>query len=271
MSNTEVRRLSPVSGFPFAVRATSGAEARATELAARTERVVTWLTDALHFTPNLRLSVAGEADWAAVTDMPLYGMPHAHAAEIAVPIGEAPFYADQLASYEPYLTDATRANLREEFGEQGSLTPYYEAIHVHELVHLYHQQGWDKYPDLWLVELHANMGMIGYLNEMEPDMLPAVQALTAVGYDLGAADLPYRDLADLPKALDRGLFDYAWYFFHLTVAADELWETGGTRLFRRLFDYVRARQHAANPGPVTRDEMWAVHPALAQMMEEWPP
>ncbi|NUU22603.1 MAG: hypothetical protein HOV68_13970 [Streptomycetaceae bacterium] len=270
MAHTEVRRMSLVSGFPFPVRASAGAEARAEELAARTERVLAWMTDALHVVPTLRLNVADQDDWASVTDMPLYGMPRTLDGEVTVGIAEAPFYAEQLASYEPHISAATRANLREEFGEPGALLPYYEAIHVHEITHLYHQQDWTSYPDLWLVELHANLGMIGYLNEMEPDMLAPVRALTSVVYDMPADTLWFRELPDMPQALENGLFNYAWYFFHLTLAAEELWETGGSPLFRRLFEYVRARQHAAEPGPVTRDEMWAVHPALAQMMDEWP-
>ncbi|MCF2525918.1 hypothetical protein [Yinghuangia soli] len=270
MARTEVRRLTPISGFPFPVRASSGTEARAEELAARTERVLAWTTDALHFVPTLRLNVADAEDWSGITDMPLYGMPRTVDGEVAVAPGDAPFFAEQLASYEPHISTATRANLREEFGEPGSLLPYYEAIHVHELMHLYHQQDWASYPDLWLVELHANMGMIGYLSEMEPDMLPAVHALTSVVYDMPAESMWFRRLPDMEQALENGLFNFAWYFFHLTLAAEELWETGGTPLFRRLYEYVRARQHAAEPGPVTRDEMWAVHPALAQMMDEWP-
>ncbi|MDI2130023.1 hypothetical protein [Yinghuangia seranimata] len=270
MARTELRRLSPVSGFPFAVRASAGAEARAEELAARTERAITWMTDALRFVPTLRLNVADEQDWPSVTDMPLYGMPRAIDGEITVPVGPAPFYDEQLASYMPYVSEATRANLREQYGEPGSLVSYYEAVHVHELTHLYHQQDWASYPDLWLVELHANMAMVGYLSEMEPDMLPAMRTLTGVVYDMPADTLPFRALPDMEHALEHGLFNYAWYFFHLTDAAEELWETGGTRLFRRLYEFVRARQHAAEPGHVTRDEMWAVHPALAQVMDEWP-
>jgi hypothetical protein len=270
MARTDVRRLIPVSGFPFPVRASAGAQQRAEELAARTERVLSWMTDALRFVPTLRLNVVDEEDWPTVTDMPLYGMPRTLDGEIAVGIGDAAFYHEQLASYEPHISEPTRANLREEFGDPGNLVPYYEAIHVHELTHLYHQQAWNSYPDLWLVELHANMAMMGYLNEMEPDMLPAVHALTSVVYDMPADTLPFRALGDMEHALENGLFNYAWYFFHLTNSAEELWETGGTRLFRTLFDFIRVRQHAVAPGPVTRDEMWAVHPALAQMMDEWP-
>lgn len=270
MARSEVRRLLSVPGFPFPVRASLGAEARAEELAARTERVLAWMTDALHFTPTLRLNVVDEHDWPDVTSMPLYGMPHAHDGEITVGVGEAPFYRDQLASFAPHLSEATAANLREEYGDPASLLPYYEAIHVHELTHLYHQQDWNSYPDLWLVELHANLGMVGYLNEMEPDMLPAMHALTTVVHDMPAASLRHRELADMPHALEHSLFNYAWYFFHLTLAADELWETGGAPLLRRLHEYVRARQHALSPGPVTREQMWAVHPALAQVMDEWP-
>ncbi|WP_436776312.1 hypothetical protein [Yinghuangia sp. YIM S09857] len=270
MANTELRPLTPVAGFPFPVFASAGCEIRAEELAARTERVIAWMTDALHIAPELRLNVADAEDWSGVTDMPLYGMPRTIAGATTVGPGEAPFYAEQLASYEPHISAATRANLREEYGEPASLVPYYEAIHVHELTHLYHQQDWASYPDLWLVELHANMGMVGYLAEMEPDMLPAMHALTTVVYDLPADSMRFRTLPDMEHALENGLFNYSWYFFHLTLAAEDLWETGGTRLFRRLHEYVRARQHAAAPGPVTRDEMWAVHPALAQTMDEWP-
>lgn len=270
MAHTEVRPLTPVSGFPFPVLASPGAEARAEELAARTERVIAWMTDALHVAPELRLNVADQDDWAGVTDMPLYGMPRTIAGAITVGVGDAPFFTEQLASYEPHITEATRANLREEYGEPASLVPYYETVHVHELTHLYHQQDWASYPDLWLVELHANMGMVGYLVEMEPDLLPAMHALTTVVYDMPVDAMRFRALPDMEQALEEGLFNYAWYFFHLTLAAEELWETGGTPLFRRLYEYVRARQHAAEPGPVTRDEMWAVHPALAQMMDEWP-
>ncbi|HSA48658.1 MAG TPA: hypothetical protein VLH10_00910 [Yinghuangia sp.] len=270
MARTEVRRLIPVAGYPFPVRASAGAESRADELAARTERALTWMTDALRFTPTVRLNVVDERDRPGVTSMPLYGMPHAHAGDITIGVGEAPFYREQLDSFTPYLSDTTRANLREEYGEPASLLPYYETIHVHELTHLYHQQDWNSYPDLWLVELHANLAMVGYLNEMEPDMLPAMQALTTAVYDLPAESLRHRDLGDMQHALEHSLFNYAWYFFHLTLAADELWETGGTPLLRRLYSYVRARQHAASPGPVTRDQMWAVHPALAQIMDEWP-
>lgn len=270
MTRTETRRLAAVPGFPFPVRASVGGEARAEELAARTERVLAWMTDALHFVPTLRLNVVDQEDWPGVTDLPLYGMPRTFEGEVTVGIGEAPFYGEQLASFLPHVGEDIAAELREEFGKPGSLLPYYEAIHVHEITHLYHQQDWNSYPDLWLVELHANMGMIGYLCEMEPDMLPAVRALTRVVEDMPADTLWFRELGDMEQAVDNGLFNFAWYFFHLTVAAEDLWETGGAPLFRRLYEYVRARQHAAAPGPVTRGEMWAVHPALAQMMDEWP-
>lgn len=256
----------PVEGFGFKVSVSAGAELRGKVTAERAARALDWLAGALGVRPSLRLCVADESDWEVVAPVPLYGMPQAWGDLVIVPAGPSPLVDEQYAAFAPYVTARTAAGVRAAYGDPPDLAGFFDLLLVHELTHLFHEQVWREQPELWLLELHANLGLFGYLADQEPDRLSGVRAFAGCARDVPAEVAPVRRLAEMELAFDGGgPVNYSWYQLRLIALADELWSAGGAGLFRRMHERFADR----DAGSVSLAELASIDPVLAVAAEGW--
>jgi hypothetical protein len=256
----------PVEGFGFEVSVSAGAELRGKATAERAARALDWLADALGVRPVLRLCVADESDWEVVAPVPMYGMPQTWGDLVVIPAGPSPLVDEQYAAFAPYVTARTTAGVRAAYGDPPDLAGFFDLLLVHELTHLFHEQCWREQPELWLLELHADLGLFGYLAEQEPDQLAGVRAFAGCARDVPAEVVPVRGLGQMELALDDGgAVNFSWYQLRLIALADELWSAGGSGLFRRMHDQFADRR----AGSVSLEELAAIDPVLAVAAEGW--
>ncbi|MYW03111.1 hypothetical protein [Streptomyces sp. SID3343] len=248
--------MATLDGFGFPVRHSPGARERAVVVARRVERAAAWLTEQLDVRARTTLSVADAADWGTVATVPLYGTPQGSGDHLRVAADDGWFGADLYADIRPHLRPQTAAALRETYGEPPALRPYFDLVAVHELTHLFQDQSRPAYPGMWIAELHANLAMVGYAHDVEPELLPVLRAFTATVDDLPAEVTPVRELADMDRAFDHGAINFAWFHFGLTRAAEGLWASGGPDVLRGLYEHVRAGGGAE-------------YPALAEVAAGW--
>ncbi|MEU0935282.1 hypothetical protein [Embleya sp. NPDC005971] len=239
--------LATLGGFGCTVRYSPGARERAVVVAERVDRAAGWLTERLGFAPRIRLSVADAADWEAVATVPLYGTPQGAEDHLRVAADDGWFGAELFAAIRPHLGAGSIAALRAEYGEPPALRPYFDLVAVHELTHLFQDQVWPAYPGMWIAELHANLAMVGYAHEVEPELLPALRAFTATVDELPVEVTPIRELVDMERSFERGAINFGWYHFSLTRVAERLWAAAGAEGLRALYEHIRAGGNAEHP------------------------
>ncbi|GCD94387.1 hypothetical protein [Embleya hyalina] len=249
--------MATLDGFASTVRYSPGAERRAAFVAGRVDRAAAWLGDRLGFAARVRLSVADADDWDAVATVPLYGTPQGSGDHLRVAADDGWFGARLYADLRPHLGAGTVGRLREVYGEPLALRPYFDLVAVHELTHLFQDQLWPARPGMWIAELHANLAMVGYAHEVEPDLLPVLRAFTATVDDLPVEVAPLRELADMERSFEHGAVNFAWFHFRLTRVAEELWAAGGAEVLRGVYEHVGAGGGAE-------------HPALRASAASWP-
>jgi hypothetical protein len=139
------------------VRASEGAENQARRIAAMVGRARDWAGPILGMTPSLGLHVAGPADWVSVAAEPrlAYGLPHTsdEGDRLVVGVEPAGFFGETARSYATHADGRTRQALLSAFGDGLDLGRFVDAIVVHELGHLYHQQVPFEFPRLWLASI----------------------------------------------------------------------------------------------------------------------
>jgi len=245
-----------LDGFAFPVRHSPGARERALDVARRVERASEWLAGRLGCTARIRVSVADAADWDTVATTSTYGTPQGSGDHVRFAADDGWFGAALYAEIAPHVGAATTARLRGTYGEPPALRPYFDLVGVHETTHLFQDQAWPDAPGMWISELHANLAMVGFAHEVEPESLPALRALTSTVDELPARATPVRELADMAESSAHGAANFAWFHFGLTRAAEELWTCFGAAALREVFEHVR-------------DGGGADHPVLAHVATRW--
>ncbi len=251
---------------------TAGHEAEGRAVAERTDRVLHWLDAIFGTRPSTTLYVAGPADWDRVAAIPLYGMPHAVTDRVVTSPTPAPFWRDYIDTIEPSLTDADRTRLRAVYGDPPDLGGRFaDLVIAHELTHLFHEfdeaTGDTDFPRLWLAELFANIGLYGYVAEIEPDQLPVLETICELSAAAGSQLWPVRALNRMGDGLADGPLNYIWFEFLLILIAKRIWHAGGA-------DAVTAFRDTLRDPAVSDDQILErladIDPDIAVAAQQWP-
>lgn len=267
----DVDGLERFDGYTFPVWGSPDAPDAVAAVAARTSRALDWLSDGLGRRPPVRLFVPGPQQWDVVAEVPIYGLPQAFGDRVIV--GAQPWagFPEVVELLWPDLQPVTRQRLREVYGDPPDLDGFAELLVVHELTHVFHDDDESKqagdFPRLWLAELFANLGMYGYVAEVEPERLPAVEAVCLAARELAPGRLPVRALDQMGAALEHSVAAYSWYQFALTAGASRLWHAVGAGGLRAFYDTLR--------GPQMNDReilaaLAGIHPQAARINTDWP-
>lgn len=116
---------------------------------------------------------------------------------------------------------------------------FFDLVAVHEVAHLF-CEGKVVFPRMWLGELFANLGLHAWVAQRAPnlhDTLMTLPRLAALG---SGPEIEHRTRDEFERLYTSiGGPNYAWYQFRLEVAAEELVESVGEVVIRRLFDAFR--------------------------------
>jgi hypothetical protein len=259
-----LRRL---DGFAFPVLASVGVEPRARELAARTAQALSFLASALAVRPDMALLVLAPDDWDERSGFPLYGMPNYVAGNVVVAGEPSDFwrgFVDLVAEANPAGLEA----LSTAYGrcDEIDLSQFFDLLVIHEIGHHLHHVGNVHFPRLWLNELFCNLCLHVYVAEHEPGALAALECFPAVLAAVSPDRFPNRDLHTFEALYNRmPPQNYGWYECRLHVAAERVYDAGGTAALRGLWD--RFRFSEADLGVALEE----VEPQLASVLSDWPP
>ena len=212
-----------------------GAEARAEAIGRRAERARDWLADQLDAPFSFDLYVLDEDAWAEHAEIPDYGIPHANPDTRKVVLGAQPatLFGSVCEQFWPDLNEDSRDAMHLVYGNPPLLEAFADLVLVHELTHLAPRG--QPLPTMWHEELFADLGTVGYLASEEPEELPVYMTFMRAGCDVPASGMPYSAAMDIASSFETGGFaNYVWYHCHLSVAAEQLWNTRGVAALRAL-------------------------------------
>lgn len=259
-----------LAGAPVPVRVSEGAQAQATQIAAMVARARDWATSILGMTPTFRLDVAAPDDWAEVAPPALaYGLPHTSDDGTRLVVGTEPagFFGVTVRDYLPHTDQPTQQQLQAAYGHHLDLGPFVDAIIAHELGHLYHQQVPFEFPRLWLMELFANLVMVGYVHDVEPGMLPGVQAYAQAAVQAASALYPGHRLEAMTAPPDVSPETYVWYQMVLIAGACDMWRQAGPDGLRAVHTSFR---NVELDLATIRSRLNDIAPSAVRVIDDWP-
>lgn len=267
--------MNALSGFAFPVYASAGTEQRAHNIAGRCERAHRFLADTLDASADMTVLVLAPNDWSKYTTPPrIYGMPHYPDAWTLAVAGENNGFWQSLVPPVDALPLPMAQTIRVAYGQpDGSLdlSPFFDLLAVHEMSHLFQEQGGWQSPRLWLMELFCNLCLHAYIATQEPDQLTALETFPEMIVSLGFAHYSHHTLDDFERLYNEvGPQNYGWYQCQLHVAAKHIYDAGGVASVQRLW---RAFLHTHN---VLSDKELAtqlridVGPEVERVLTTWP-
>ncbi|MEV5963004.1 hypothetical protein AB0L70_14645 [Kribbella sp. NPDC051952] len=260
--------MDALSDFPFPVFVSTGGTERGRSVATRAAQAAQWLDQTVGMPTIPPLYVVNSNDWDAVATTPLYGMPHVDSDRVVVGQEPAAFWSTLTGVIAPVAGSDGLARLRQVYGEDLDLGGFADLLVCHELTHLAHGASWvEGAVGFWLKELAANLGLQGYVSEVEPQQLATLETVVEVVWAAPNEAWPIHDLARMKDSLTGDGSNYVWFEFGLQVLAKRLWDTAGAAALQTIITALR--------GP-TLNFTQVLHmladldPSVAQTIQNWP-
>ncbi|MER7442681.1 hypothetical protein [Micromonospora avicenniae] len=265
----DLRGLEPLDGSPFPVFVSAGGATRGRSVAQRAARTVAWLDQVVGMPEAPPLFVVGPGQWDQVAAIPLYGMPHVESDRIVVGQEPAPFWASVTGAIVPMLKPPGLRRLHQVYGDPIDLGTFADLLVSHELTHLAHGPAWADGPvTFWLKELAANLGLQGYVTEVEPAEQTRLETAFEVTWAAAPeGHWPVRDLARMADSLDGDGSNYVWFEFGLQVLAKRLWQAAGATALQRV---VQALRGPMLDLPAVLGLLEELDPGVARAIRDWP-
>lgn len=282
--------LAPLGGYPFEVRYSAGALARAraaADIAADAYVYFQRLFSGVE--PDIALIVAGEADWQGRQP---YGLPFFNDDDgqirpgiVVMPAGSGNFWraiGEDLRAASPRSFNRLLAAYPD--GEGGlDLQPFFDLITLHELGHAFEMLGDLRLPTFWLGEIFANLALHAFVATKQPEHLQTLEALPTVGSQSRrlAARMRvegYTSLADLEAHYTGGEhpmdpLNYVWYQYRWQRIAAKVFEADGQDGLVRFWDYFHRtdRLPAADAAAATLAPLLSaeVSRTLGRAVQRW--
>ena len=282
--------LPRLDGYPFEVRYSDGALARAramADVAADAYIYFGRLFSAVE--PNIAVIVADEADWSSTLP---YGLAffnddpgEIRPGIVVMPAGGGDFWVAMAKD----LRDASPRGYAKLFatypdGTGGlDLQPFFDLITIHELGHAFEVLGDLRLPTFWLSEIFANLAMHAFVATQLPASLPTLEVLSTVGAE--SRKLAARMRAEGYTTLEElqahytgsddsmSPLNYVWFQYRWQRLAAKMFEVDGEDGLVRLWDCFHSTDRvdaggatAASLAPLLTAE---VSPTLGRVVRDW--
>ena len=222
--------------------------------------------------------VLAPAHWKNFAAKPLqdvYGFPHnIDNYHLAVAAEDNDFWR----SFLPPLTQlppGMREQITKAYGKPDSshsMMAFFDLLALHELGHSYTGQAGLKMHRKWMGELFVNIMLHTYVAEQQPELLPALEAFPNMVVGAGAAEYKFTSLEDLEalyETLGMGPRNYGWYQCKLHAAAKDIYNAGGKKVLKQLWDALKIQQENMNDEEFINMLKQKVHPSVANVYVNW--
>jgi hypothetical protein len=267
--------LASLEGYPFEVRYSDGALARATAGADVAAAAYAYFSRQFSGAePEIALIVADETDWSSRQP---YGLPFFNDEEdqirpgiVVMPAGSGEFWAailQDLRDASPHAYPELLAIYPDGAGGV-DLQPFFDLITIHELAHAFEVLGDLRLPTFWLSEIFVNLAMHAFVATQLPASLPTLETLPRVG--AASRRLATRMRAEGYSTLEEleahytggdepmSALNYVWFQYRWQRLAAEVFETDGEEGLVRFWGYL----HAADRLPAGQATVASLAPVL---------
>jgi hypothetical protein len=260
--------LEHLPDFAFPVYVTAGGESRGRSVAQRAAQTIAWLDQVVGMPKAPPLFVLGPEDWNKFALIPLYGMPHVDSTRIVVGQEPAAFWSSLTHQITPHLQPEGLRRLHNVYGMPPDLGVFADLLVSHELSHLAHGDSWPESPvAFWVTELAANLGLHGYVSEVEPAELTRLQTIFEVTWHAPSSHWPVRELHRMADSLEGDGSNYVWFEFGLQIIAKRMWEASGPAALQRI---VAALRGPALDHDQVVDLLETIDSDVARAIRHWP-
>lgn len=242
--------------------------ARARSLADLLDSARTYFGEKLAVESRVRALVVSEADWPAHTAYPVFGMPHYLDPTTLIVAGERADFWLALAPPVQRVPPEWRERYARAYAREGPLdpSPFFDLLAVHELAHLYLEQGTRDMPNRWLTELFCNVALDAFVTERAPDLLEALHVLPEIILAM-PPPLAHRGLAEMDPA-ENAPENYGWYQSGLHRAAARMVRSEGPDVLDRLWREGPGLA-VSNDGALANAIGQRISPTLAAIVRAW--
>ncbi len=259
--------LAHLGGYPFDVRYSNGALARARTAADVAANAYVHLTRLFtEVEPDIALIVADEADWQSRQP---YGLPFFNEDRgqirpgiVVVPAGSGDFWVGMGEDIREASPRGYRRLLAAYPDGAGGLDlqPFFDLVTIHELGHAFEVLGDLRLPTFWLGEIFANLALHAFVATKQPESLHTLEVLSTVGAQsrhLGARMRAegYSTLEELEVHYTGGdhpmsPLNYVWYQYRWQRLAAKVFEADGEDALVRIWSSFHGTDRLS-PGEVT--------------------
>ncbi len=277
-TDTEPSPLQELKGFTQTFHYSPGHEKRANNIASFIEAAGNYFQQEINFTPRVTMYVLAPAHWKNFAAKPLqdvYGFPHnIDNYHLAVAAEDNDFWR----SFLPPLTQlppGMREQITKAYGKPDSshsMMAFFDLLALHELGHSYTGQAGLKMHRKWMSELFVNIMLHTYVAEHQPELLPALEAFPNMVVGAGAAEYKFTSLEDfeaLYETLGMGPRNYGWYQCKLHAAAKDIYNAGGKKVLKQLWDALKTQQENMTDEEFVNMLKQEVHPSVANVYVNW--
>jgi hypothetical protein len=281
--------LSQLGGYPFEVRYSDGALARARAAADVAANAYVYFNRLFAVEPDIAVIVADEADWSGNGP---YGLPffrddpgEIRPGIVLMPAGGGDFWngiGQDIRDASPRGYAKLLATYPDGTGGL-DLQPFFDLITIHELGHAFEVLGDLRLPTFWLSEIFVNLAMHAFVATQLPASLPTLEVLPTVG--AGSRKLAARMRAEGYSTLEElqahytggddsmNPLNYVWYQHRWLRLAAKMFEVDGEDGLVRCWECFHATDRvnaseatAASLVPLFTTE---VSPTLGRAVRTW--
>ncbi len=275
---TDPSPLKELTGFTQTYYYSPSHKERAKEIAEFLEKAGNYFQKEIGFTPNIELYILAPQHWKDVAANPfqnVYGFPHnIDEIQLAIAAEDNDFWRSFLPPVGN-LPPPLAAQVKNAYGNPDgsySMRPFFDLIALHEMGHSYTAQAGLKMHRHWMSELFVNLMLHTYIAEERYELLPALETFPAMVVGGGIAEYEFTSLEDferLYETMGMGPKNYGWYQSKLSIAAKEIYEAGGTKVLKKLWEELKNQQEEMTNEEFANMLKEEVHPSVANVYLKW--
>lgn len=267
--------LIELKGFSQQIFFSPGHEGRAKEIAARSDKAITYFNGLFGFTPNTKLYILSKVDWSAYAAPIVYGMPHfPDSSRLVIAAEDNDFWQSFLPPLDK-LPASLAAKVKLAYGREDgsySMMPFFDLLALHELGHGFHNQAKLKMHRKWMGELFVNIMLHTYIAEKEPSLLPALETFPDMVVGAGSAEYKFTSLVDFERLYEKmgmGPKNYGWYQCKLHSAGKDIYNAGGEEALKKLWLALKTHQTVLSDEAFVQMLSTEVHQSVADVYLKW--
>lgn len=270
------KNLQQLTGFPFEVYYSAGAEERAQNMAERCNQTISFYENRLGVKPEIQLYVLNPDDWQKYAGNVVYGMPHHSNGKLIIASQDNKFWRSFVPPVDK-LPEEMAAKITGTYStEDGNLTmqPFFDLVAIHELGHAFHFHSGLNMQRRWLSELFANLFLHNYIAEKEPSLLPEATIFpNMVLSTTNTNNLTFTSLDDFENRYDeiakKHPGNYGWYQCKLIDEAARLYNAGGTEEIEKLWYALENQKSNLSDDELAELLAEKVNQQLANVLLKW--